>query len=83
MPWQEVFGIIGTSFIIVSFLINNIKWIRILSVFGEIFFVVYGLLINAWSTWIMNIFLIVIQIVYLTKYYKESKKQKQSNDEAN
>ena len=67
MPWFEVIGIAGTLFVLLSFLMKDLKMVRIINIVGAVLFVVYGLLIGALSTWLLNGILVIIHIVYLLK----------------
>jgi hypothetical protein len=70
MNWFEIIGISGTLFVLLSFLMKDLVKVRIINIIGAILFVVYGLLINALSTWLLNGVLIVIHIVYLLREKK-------------
>jgi hypothetical protein len=63
----EIVGITGTLFVLLSFLMKDLKKVRIINIIGAVLFVVYGVLINAYSTWILNGVLIIIHIIFLTK----------------
>lgn len=63
----EIVGIAGTLFVLLSFLMKDLKKVRIINIIGAILFVVYGILINAYSTWILNGVLIIIHIIFLTE----------------
>lgn len=67
----EIIGIIGTLFVLLSFLMKKVKHIRIINIIGAIFFVIYGLLIGAFSTWLLNGILILIHIYFLLKGEKK------------
>lgn len=67
MMWYELIGIAGTLFVLLSFLMKDLVRVRIINIVGAILFVVYGLLIGALSTWLLNGVLVVIHIVYLIK----------------
>lgn len=67
MSWFEAIGIAGTLFVLLSFLMKDIRKVRIINIVGAVLFVVYGLLIGALSTWLLNGILIIIHIVYLLK----------------
>ena len=67
MTWFEAIGITGTLFVLLSFLMKDIRKVRIINIVGAILFVVYGLLIGALSTWLLNGILVIIHIVYLLK----------------
>lgn len=63
----EAIGIVATLFVLFSFLFSDPKHIRIVNIVGAILFVIYGLLLNALSVWLLNGALIVIHIYYLFK----------------
>lgn len=67
MTWFEAIGIAGTLFVLLSFLMKDIRKVRIINIVGAVLFVVYGLLIDALSTWLLNGILVIIHIVYLLK----------------
>lgn len=70
MNWFELIGISGTLFVLLSFLMKDLVKVRIINIIGATLFVIYGLLINALSTWLLNGILIVIHIVYLLREKK-------------
>ena len=61
----ELIGILATLFVLASFIVNDLKRVRIINIVGAALFVVYGILIEAFSTWLLNALLIVIHIYYL------------------
>jgi hypothetical protein len=63
----EIIGLLGTLFVLISFLMKEVKLIRIINIIGAVLFVVYGLLIGALSTWLLNAILVIIHIIYLLK----------------
>lgn len=67
MNWYELIGIAGTLFVLLSFLMKDLTKVRIINIIGAILFVIYGLLIEALSTWLLNGILVVIHIVYLMR----------------
>ena len=67
MNFYEIIGLLGTLFVLLSFLMKDLKKVRIVNIIGAVLFVVYGVLINAYSTWILNGVLIIIHIIFLTK----------------
>lgn len=66
----ELIGILATLFVLASFIVNDIRKVRIINIAGAALFVVYGILIGAFSTWLLNAVLIVIHIYYLVKKRK-------------
>ena len=67
----EAIGITATLFVLASFLMNDIRLVRLINIAGAAFFVAYGLLIDAFSTWFLNAVLIVIHCCYLAKNESE------------
>ena len=65
----EVAGYLGSIFVLASFLMKNIKWIRIINIIGAVFFVIYGIYTATWATTMMNFALIIVHIVYLVKMH--------------
>ena len=63
----EVLGILASVFVLISFLFKKERSIRLVNIFGAIVFVIYGLLINALSIWLLNGILIFIHLYYLLK----------------
>lgn len=81
MSWMEIIGICATVFVLISFLMKDIKWVRIINIVGAVLFVVYGALIGALSTWLLNALLVIIHIAYLVR--DEIKKRKEIKNENN
>jgi hypothetical protein len=65
--WAELIGITGTLFVLLSFLMKDLTRVRIINIVGAVLFVIYGVLIGALSTWLLNGILVIIHIVYLKK----------------
>lgn len=63
----EWIGISGTILILLAFLQNSERKIRVLDGIGAAAFVLYGILIHSLSTVILNGILIVIQVAKLVK----------------
>lgn len=62
---NEVLGVVATVFILLAFLQSGELRIRILDSVGAVLFIVYGILIQSFSTVLLNSILVVIQIVKL------------------
>ena len=69
----EPIGLTATLFVLLSFTMKKPETIRAVNIVGAFLFVVYGLLINSVSTWLLNGMLIGIHIYYLLKAYLEKK----------
>lgn len=73
---NEWLGIIASAIVLVSFLTSNQIKTRIINLVGCVVFIVYGLLLPAYSTAFMNLALLVVHIVFLTKYFIKRRKEK-------
>ena len=63
----ELIGIVATLFVLVSFLMKDAARIRKVNIVGAFLFVVYGLLINSISVWLLNAILMIVHIKFLTQ----------------
>lgn len=63
----ELIGIAGTVLILIGFLSNSEKKIRIFDMIGSLCFVIYGALLGAWSNILLNGALIIIHVIKLKK----------------
>lgn len=75
----EVIGIVATIFVLISFLMNTKTKIRAVNIVGSALFVVYGILISSFSTYLLNGTLILIHIYFLTR--REEKHEKNGETE--
>lgn len=66
MSW-EILGTIASIIVLLSFLMKGEKNIRIVNIFGAICFVIYGIMINAFSVWFLNGALCIIHLYKLLK----------------
>lgn len=81
MSWIEFIGIAATIFIIISMSCktSNIKsaiMMRITNIIGSVVFIVYGILLPAISTAILNGIVTVINIYHLILLLKSKKQDK-------
>lgn len=70
----EIIGYLGSFLVLFSFLLKDVKWIRIINVFGAVFFIIYGIYTKTWVTLFMNVALIIVHTVYLVKMSLDNKK---------
>lgn len=63
----ELIGLIAGIFVLISFLFKDVRTIRLFNIIGAAVFVIYGILINALSVWILNGILIFVHLFYLNK----------------
>ena len=63
----EIIGVLGTLFILIAFTSNEVKRIRIINIVGSVLFVIYGLLKDAPSVWVLNSMMIFLNIYKVRK----------------
>jgi hypothetical protein len=63
----EIIGTIASVIVLLSFIATEEKRIRIINIFGAALFVLYGLLIHAFSVWLLNGVLILVHGWYLLR----------------
>tara|TARA_S200002703_G_scaffold102036_3_gene88400 strand:+ start:416 stop:670 length:255 start_codon:yes stop_codon:yes gene_type:complete len=73
----EWIGYLAQSFILLSFLVSNLKVLRIVNIIGGIGWTSYGLYVGSSSIIIGNILMILIHIF---KLYQEIKLNKRDNE---
>ena len=67
----ELIGYIATVFILASFVISNLKTLRVVNMIGGGLWMVYGYVIGSSAIFIGNLLMVLIHIV---KLYQENKK---------
>lgn len=88
MWWIEAIGITATVFILISMSVNTSSWkgdvwMRAINIIGSIVFVIYGALLPAISTAILNGLLVFINTYYLIKLIKEKKVEEVKTETSN
>ena len=76
---NEWLGIIASAIVLISFLTSNQIKTRIINMAGCVVFVVYGFLLPAYSTAFMNLAMLVVHIVFLTRHFIKKRKEKSEN----
>ena len=59
---MEKLGILASILVLISFLMKGERKIRLINIFGAACFVIYGLMIKAFSVWFLNSALLLIHI---------------------
>lgn len=67
----EYIGLLASIMVFISFIFKKENQIRIVNIIGAILFVIYGILINSLSVWVLNGGLVFVHAYYLYKYYKK------------
>ena len=67
----ELIGTLASVIVLISFIAKGENKIRIINIIGALMFVVYGLLINAFSIWFLHGMLILIHLYKIKRklYY--------------
>lgn len=68
----EWIGYAASIFIVLSFVVNHLKSVRIINMVGCLCFVIYGIYFEAWPVVIPNAILVFIQLYFL--FFKDTKK---------
>lgn len=61
----ELIGIVGTIFVLISFLQKSEEKIRQVNIIGASFFIIYGITTKTYSTAVLNIALLFIHLTKL------------------
>lgn len=70
MTLTEIIGYIGTILVLSSFLMKEMKKLRIGNIIGSSTFIIYGVLLQSIPVIITNVFIVLINAYYLIKEHK-------------
>lgn len=70
---NEWLGIIASAIVLISFLTTDQIKTRMINLVGSAVFVVYGLILPAYSTAFMNMAIVIVQIVFIIKHFRSKK----------
>ena len=81
MNTVEIIGIVASILIVLSMVFKTTDYkgtiaMRVINAAGSIFFVIYGVLLPAWSTMATNAALFCLNIFYLIKEIKDHNKMR-------
>ena len=74
MSTLELIGWIGNTFVIISFLHNDTLKLRSYNLVGASVWLIYGIVANSYSIIFLNIVVISIQAVKITRIMRDRKK---------
>lgn len=74
MDINELLGYTGMLFVVMSFAMKDIIWLRILNIIGAVLSCAYGFITKTYPTAILNLILTGINIVYLIIYFVKRRK---------
>lgn len=70
MDKYELVGLAGSVMVIISFMFKDVKKMRLVNMVGSALFIIYGILIRAWSVVFLDSMLIIVQTIQLIKARK-------------
>lgn len=71
MSWIEVFGYCGSALVAVSLMMKSIKKLRWINLVGASVFSTYGLLVGAYPVFILNGFIVAVDIFYIIQMKRQ------------
>jgi len=63
----DIFGYVGSLIVFISFMMKDIKKLRLINTVACIIFVIYGIVKVAYPVAITNIIVVIINIVFLIR----------------
>ena len=63
----ELFGYLGTALVLLSFLLTDIKWLRLVNMAGGLISLIYAIFTNTMPVVVLNASLIIINGVQLAR----------------
>lgn len=63
----DIFGYVGSLIVFISFMMKDIKKLRLINAVACIIFVIYGIVKVAYPVAITNIIVVIINIVFLIR----------------
>lgn len=81
----EIIGYLGMALVLCSFLMKDIKWVRIINICGAILSAIYGILTLTIPTAVLNGCLLIINFAFVISYIIKEKRNKddQNKDKSN
>ena len=73
MDTLNIVGWAATIFIIISFLINNMLWLRIINMVGAALWLTYGIIDTSYSIIFLNVIIVSIQFYKISVILKPKK----------
>ncbi|HEX2982463.1 MAG TPA: hypothetical protein VHO28_02860 [Ignavibacteriales bacterium] len=71
MNFVEALGYVSSVLVAVSLTMSSIKKLRVANLIGAVLFSTYGLIIKAYPVFLVNFFIVITNIYYLSKMRKE------------
>ena len=71
----DIIGYVGMAFVIVSFLMKDIRWLRFFNLIGGVLSCSYGILTKTYPTAALNFVLVCINTSFPISYYIKNRKK--------
>lgn len=72
MNYIELIGYLASAFVLLSFVMKEMKKLRIVNIVGCTFFITYGVLLMSWPIIITNVAIVIVNVYYLLKTKNEA-----------
>lgn len=69
MELIDILGYLGMGFVVLSFMMKNITWLRVVNIIGAILSAIYGLITKTYPTMYLNLALFLINSYFLITYF--------------
>ena len=73
----ELFGYLGTALVLSSFIMKDMKWLRLVNISGSVISLIYALIVNTMPVAVLNGSIIIINTIQLIKLLKQEKEAAQ------
>ncbi len=74
MTYIDLVGYFASAFVLLSFIMKEITTLRYVNSVGCTFFIYYGIMLHSWPIVITNVAIVCVNILYLSKARKLSRK---------
>ena len=71
MDTLDIIGWAAAIFVIISFLINNMLWLRIINMVGASLWLIYGIIDTSYSIIFLNVIIVSIQFFKISLLLKD------------
>ena len=79
---NNIIGYVGMAFVVSSFFMQNLKWLRVLNIIGGTLCCIYGFVTHTYPTAILNLLLVCINISMPFRWFVVEKKKEKKKDES-
>lgn len=69
MELIDILGYLGMGFVVLSFTMKNITWLRVVNIIGAILSAIYGFITKTYPTMCLNLALFLINSYFLITYF--------------